>query len=84
MPAITDSPRLLLVTLLVLASGTALALLRIIDGAQWVQLATWALGLHAGGAVGVTVAAPAAEALRAKAAALLRGAGGAAVKVGDA
>lgn len=72
MPA--DSPRLLLVTLLVLAAGTGLALLRIIDGAQWVQLATWALGLHAAGATGVTVARPAAELMTAKAAAALKAA----------
>lgn len=65
MPA--DSPRLLLVTLLVLAAGTGLALLRIIDGAQWVQLATWALGLHAAGSAGVQVAKPAGDYLAAAA-----------------
>lgn len=65
MPA--DSPRLLLVTLLVLAAGTGLALLRIIDGALWVQLATWALGLHAAGSAGVQVARPAGDYLAAAA-----------------
>lgn len=69
----TDSPRLLLVTLLVLAAGTGLALLRIIDGAQWVQLASWVLGLHAAGHAGVAVAKPAGDWLTAKAGALTRG-----------
>lgn len=63
----TESPRLYVLSLLVLFIGSAFALAGVLTGEQWGSLAVWVLGLHSAGTGVERVAKPFGELLVARA-----------------